>query len=84
MFKPHKQWNPPDFNQGEGVRDEELKKINEELHKDFSHDDIICAKVYDDHGKVIATAIAFNQHNGYYAHSVEALENGKIIYEIGI
>jgi len=66
------------------LKDEELKKINEELHEDFSHDDIICAKVYDDHGKVIATAIAYNQHNGYYAHSVEALENGKIIYESGI
>jgi len=58
--------------------------IFEDILKDFSYDDIICAKVYDDHGKVIATAIAFNQHNGYYAHSVEALENGKIIYEIGI
>ena len=37
--------------------------------------------LYDDHEKVIATAIVFNQHSGYYAHSVEALKNGKIIYE---
>lgn len=66
------------------LTDKELKIINQELKEDFSHDDIICAKVYDDHGKVIATAIAFNQHNGYYAHSVEALENGKRIYESGI
>lgn len=65
------------------LTDEELKKINEELHEDFSHDDIICSKVYDDE-KVVAIAIVFNQHNGYYAHSVEGLENGKIIYESGI
>lgn len=65
------------------LTDEELKKINKELHEEFSHDDIICAKVYDDE-KVVATAIVFNQHNGYYAHAVEALENGKIIYESGV
>lgn len=65
------------------LTDEELKNINKELKENFSHDDIICAKVYDNE-KVIATAIAFNQHNGYYAHSVEALENGKIIYDSGI
>ena len=60
---------------------EELKNINKKLQERFLHGDIICAKVYDDDGKVVATAIAYNQHNGYYAHSVEALENGKIIYE---
>ncbi len=60
---------------------EELKDINKKLQERFLHGDIICAKVYDDDGKVVATAIAYNQHNGYYAHSVEALENGKIIYE---
>ena len=65
------------------LTDEELKNINKELKENFSEDDIICAKVYDNE-KIIATAIAFNQHNGYYAHSVEALENGKIIYESGI
>ena len=65
------------------LTDEELKKINKELHEEFSHDNIICAKVYDDE-KVVATAIVFNQHNGYYAHAVEALENGKIIYESGV
>lgn len=65
------------------LTDKELKKINEELHENFSHDDIICAKVYDNE-KVVATAIVFNQHNGYYTHSVEALENGKIIYDSGI
>ena len=26
MFKPHKQWNPPDFNHGEGVRITENKE----------------------------------------------------------
>lgn len=62
------------------LTDEELKNINKELKENFSRNDIICAKVYDDK-KVIATAIAFNQHNGYYAHSVETLKNGKIIYE---
>lgn len=66
------------------LKDEELKNINKELKENFLHDDIICAKVYSDNRKVIATAIVFNQHNGYYAHSVEALENGKIIYESGI
>lgn len=65
------------------LTDEELRNINKELKENFSEDDIICAKVYDNE-EVIATAIAFNQHNGYYAHSVEALENGKIIYESGI
>ena len=65
------------------LTDEELKNINKELKENFSHDDIICAKVYGDE-KVIATSIAFNQYNGYYSHSVEALENGKIIYESGI
>lgn len=65
------------------LTDEELKKINEELHENFSQDNIICATVYDNE-KIIAIAIAFNQHNGYYAHSVEALENGKIIYDSGI
>lgn len=66
------------------LAEEELKNINKELQEKFSHGDVICAKVYDDHEKVIATAIAFNQHSGYYAHSVEALKNGKIIYESGI
>lgn len=65
------------------LTDEELKDINNELKENFSHNDIICAKVYDNE-KVIATAIVFNQHNGYYAHSVEALENGRIIYDGGI
>lgn len=65
------------------LTDGELKTINEELKENFSSDDIICAKVYDNE-KIIATAIAFNQHNGYYAHSVEALENGRIIYESGV
>ena len=65
------------------LTDGELKDINNELKENFSHNDIICAKVYDNE-KVIATAIAFNQHNGYYAHSVEALQNGKIIYDNGI
>lgn len=65
------------------LTDEELKSINNELKENFSHDDIICAKVYDNE-KIIAIAIAFNQHNGYYAHSVEALQNGKIIYDNGI
>lgn len=63
------------------LAEEELKSINKELRENFSHGDIICAKVYDDREKVIATAIVFNQHSGYYAHSVEALKNGKIIYE---
>ena len=66
------------------LTDEELKNINKELKENFWHDQIICAKVYSNNKKVIATAIAFNQHNGYYSHSVEALENGKIIYESGI
>ena len=66
------------------LTDEELKNINKELKENFLHDDIICAKVYSDNRKVIATAIVFNQRNGYYAHSVEALENGKIMYESGI
>ena len=65
------------------LTDGELKDINNELKENFSSDDIICAKVYDNE-KVVATAIVFNQHNGYYAHSVEALENGKIIYDSGI
>lgn len=65
------------------LTDGELKDINNELKENFSHNDIICAKVYDNE-KVIATAIVFNQHNGYYAHSVEALENGRIIYDGGI
>lgn len=63
------------------LAEEELKNINKEFQEKFSHGDVICAKVYDDREKVIATAIAFNQHSGYYAHSVEALKNGKIIYE---
>lgn len=63
------------------LEEEELKSINKELRENFSHGDIICAKVYDDREKVIATAIVFNQYSGYYAHSVEALKNGKIIYE---
>ena len=63
------------------LAEEELKNINKELQEKFSHGDVICAKVYDDREKAIATAIAFNHHSGYYAHSVEALENGKIIYE---
>ena len=62
------------------LTNEELKNINKELEENFFHDDIICAKVYDNE-KVIATAIVFNQHNGEYVHSVEALKNGKIIYE---
>ena len=65
------------------LTDGELKDINNELKENFSHNDIICAKVYDNE-KVIATAIVFNQHNGYYTHSVEALENGRIIYDGGI
>ena len=66
------------------LEDEELKNINQELKENFSQKDIMCAKVYGDNGKVIATAIAFNLHSGYYVHSVEALENGKIIYKGGI
>lgn len=60
--------------------DEELKQIHKEFNEDFKNSDITCVKVYDEN-ELIAVGIAFNQHNGYYSHVVEALENGTIIYE---
>lgn len=62
------------------LTDEELKQIHREFDEDFKNSDITCVKVYDEN-KLIAVGIAFNQHNGYYSHVVEALENGQIIYE---
>lgn len=62
------------------LTDEELKQINKEFNEDFKNSHITCVKVYDDN-ELIAIGIAFNQHNGYYSHVVEALENGQIIYE---
>lgn len=62
------------------LNDEELKQIHKEFNEDFKNSDITCVKVYDNN-ELIAVGIAFNQHNGYYSHVVEALENGQIIYE---
>lgn len=62
------------------LSDEELKQINKEFNEDFKNSHITCVKVYDNN-ELIAVGIAFNQHNGYYSHVVEALENGQIIYE---
>lgn len=62
------------------LSEEELKALNEEYKECFKHEDILCVKIYDNE-QLIATAIAFNQHNGYYSHVVEALENGQILYE---
>lgn len=62
------------------LTDEELKQIHKEFDEDFKNSDITCVKVYDNK-ELIAVGIAFNQHNGYYSHVVEALENGTIIYE---
>lgn len=62
------------------LSEEELKALNEEYKEVFNHEDILCVKIYDNE-QLIATAIAFNQHNGYYSHVVEALENGQILYE---
>lgn len=62
------------------LSEEELKALNEEYKECFENEDILCVKIYDKE-QLIATAIAFNQHNGYYSHVVEALENGQILYE---
>ena len=62
------------------LNDEELKQIHKEFNEDFKNSDITCVKVYDNN-ELIAVGIAFNQHNGYYSHVVEAMENGQIIYE---
>lgn len=62
------------------LSEEELKALNEEYKECFENEDILCVKIYDKE-QLIATAIAFNKHNGYYSHCVQALENGTIIYD---
>lgn len=57
-----------------------LDDVGNTLHIDELNSCYAC-KVYGKNNVLIAIGYVYNDHNGYYSHTIYEVENGEIIYE---